>query len=177
MSEPYVGEIRIFAFDFAPKSWAKCAGQPLAIQTNSALFALLGTTYGGDGVTTFNLPNLQGRQPMHAGQGPGLSLRSLGEAGGTPTVTLTSAQMPVHTHTVRASTATSTSSPINTVYGSATDKLYADPVATNKKAAVAGPMDASAVGSAGGGQAHENRQPALVMNPCIALFGIFPSRN
>lgn len=177
MTQPFIGEIRIFAFDFPPRRWALCAGQTLAIQQNQALFSLLGTFYGGNGVTTFQLPNLQGRQPMHFGNGPGLTPRVIGEVGGTASVTLTANQMPVHNHVLTASTASDATSPVNAVYGSSTDNLYADPVTTNKKAEASGPMAAGALTSAGGNQPHENRQPALVMNISIALQGLFPSRN
>jgi microcystin-dependent protein len=177
MTQPFIGEIRIFAFNFPPRRWALCAGQTLAIAQNNALFALLGTTYGGNGVTTFQLPNLQGRQPMHVGNGPGLTPRVLGETGGTASVTLSSNQMPVHTHALNASTTSDGSVPLSKVNGSSTDNLYADPVAVNKKAEASGPMAASFLQSAGGSQPHENEQPTLVMNISIALQGIVPSRN
>ena len=177
MTQPFIGEIRIFAFDFPPIGWAFCAGQSVDITTNGGLFALIGTTYGGDGVNTFNLPNLQGRVALHQGTGPGLSTRVLGEQGGTESVTLTANQMPVHSHRVNAATTSDGASPANKVYGSSSDDLYGDPVATNEKAAASGPMAVGALGTTGSGQAHENRHPGLVMNISIALEGIFPSRN
>ncbi len=171
MSEPFIAEVRIFSGNFAPRNWAFCNGQLLPINQNQALFSLLGTTYGGDGQTTFALPNLQGRMPMHAGQGPGLSNRQLGEVGGTASVTLTAAQMPQHSHVLRAAAAADTGAPGSAVAlaAPASAKIYA--AASNLVTMGA------ALGNAGSGQPHENRQPFLGVNFIIALFGIFPSRN
>ena len=170
MSEPFLGEIRIFAGNFAPRGWAFCNGQILAISTNTALFSLLGTTYGGNGQNTFALPNLQSRIPVHAGQAPGLSLYDLGEAGGEEGVTLTAAQMPAHAHPLNASTkAPSSRSPVGNLPGAATHSVYSN------QSTVA--MSPQAISPTGGSQPHENRQPFLAVNFIIALTGIFPSRN
>ena len=166
MAEPFLSEIRIFSFNFPPKGWAFCNGQFLPINQNQALFALLGTTYGGNGQTTFALPNLQGRAPMHFGNG-----HTLGEAGGSTAVTLTMQQMPQHIHllnvTNNAATATA---PDNTVVVAA---------APSNAYGAAGNLVAMAptVGNVGGSQPHQNMQPYLGLNFCIALQGIFPSRN
>lgn len=176
MSQPFLGEIRILAYSFPTRGWAMCNGQLLSIAANSALFALLGTQYGGNGTTNFAVPNLKGRQAMHWGNGPGLTPRTIGETGGSAGITLLANQMPVHNHAVAASTTSSTPFPTATVYGASTDNLYADPVATNKKAEAGGPMGA-VLGNTGNNQPHENRIPGLVLNVCIALQGIFPSRN
>jgi microcystin-dependent protein len=175
MSEPFIAEIRIFGLNFAPRNWAFCHGQLLPIAQNTALFALIGTTYGGDGRTTFGLPNLQGRAPMHPGRGPGLSTRTLGESGGTYTVTLSTTQVPNHGHTVRtnamecSAAAGATTDPRGNYVAITSDlsrRIYRDvgPVATTDT-------------PVGGGQAHENRQPFLALNFCIALVGLFPSRS
>lgn len=177
MTDSFIGEIRIFGFNFPPRNWAFCNGQTLAIASNMALFSLLGTTFGGDGVTTFQLPNLQSRQAMHAGQGPGLTNRSLGEQSGAESVTLGVAQMPVHSHTAQAASTSNVAAPAGAIWGASTDNLYGGPVAINKKAAATGPMDASGIGSTGSGLPHENRSPGLALNFSICLFGIFPSRN
>src|SRR5215467_14403283 len=124
MANPFVAEIRMFGFNFAPKGWAFCDGQLLPLSQNTALFSLLGTTYGGDGKSNFALPNLQGRSPMHPGQGPGLSLHDLGEASGTETETLTVAQIPAHSHALKASTGASSSSPSNALLGEPSVSAY-----------------------------------------------------
>ncbi|MCK8501372.1 MULTISPECIES: phage tail protein [Myxococcus] len=174
MSEPYIGEIRMFAGNFAPRGWAFCQGQILAIAQNTALFAILGTTYGGNGQTTFALPDLRGRYPMQPGQGPGLSPRTLGEQGGSETVTLISNQMPQHTHSLNVSSQQGdTETPVGTV-------LAADNNGTifNYRAApIDGTMNPAAIGIAGGSQPHNNMSPFLCLNFIIALEGIFPSRN
>jgi microcystin-dependent protein len=171
MAEAFLGEIRMFGFNFAPTGWALCNGQILPIDQNTALFSLLGTTYGGDGIQTFALPNLQSRVAVHMGQGSGLSPYVIGEESGAETVTLIQSQMPEHTHAVGANGAPGTSDrtagnvPARTkasAYGSAPDGTT---------------MNAGMIGNAGGNQPHENRQPLLVVNFCIALQGIFPSRN
>lgn len=176
MSEPFIAEIRIFAGNFAPRGWAFCDGQLLPIAQNTALFSLIGTTYGGDGRTTTALPDLQGRAPMHPGSGPGLTTRRLGEQGGTDPVTLSGAHMPAHTHNLVGSTAETeeegTSDPTGAAFGTveATAQIYGTPPAT-----VA--MSGSSTSPAGGGQPHNNRQPFLGINFIIALQGIYPSRS
>lgn len=166
-SDPFISEIQIFAFDFAPRGWARCNGQLLPINQNQALFSLLGTTYGGNGQTNFALPNLQGRVPMHIGGG-----LVQGQTGGEANHTLTIAEMPVHTHQVSGTSATvSQPSPGGNLWANgAQGKSY-----TN--AAANGTMNAGSIGNTGGGQPHENMSPYLTLNICIALQGIFPSRN
>lgn len=167
MAQPFIGQIRTFAFGFAPRGWAQCNGQLLPINQNQALFSLLGTTYGGNGTTNFALPNLQGRTPLHFGTGPGLSPRTLGEVAGSEAVTLTSAHLPAHTHTVSANTATPTS-------GTPANNLWAQ---GNYSASGGSAMAAGDISNTGGNQPHPNLSPYLVLNFCIALQGIFPSRN
>jgi microcystin-dependent protein len=171
MSTPYIGEIRMFAGTFAPLGWAFCDGQLVAISENDALFALIGTTYGGDGQTTFALPNLQGRIPIHQGQSPGLSLRVIGTAFGTETVTLTKTQMPSHQHPLAASGAANLGDPGGHLVGNTgTQLLYVDtdPDLT---------MSPDALVPRGGGQPHSNLMPYLCVNFIISLFGIFPSQT
>jgi microcystin-dependent protein len=171
MADPFVAEIRMFPFNFPPKGWAFCNGQLMPISQNTALFSLLGTTYGGDGKSTFALPNLQARFPMQPGQGPGLSLHDLGESAGSPTVTLTEAQLPQHAHALRAATTASQSSPADHVLGeSPAARIYGP--ATSLV-----PMASTAVGPAGGGEPHENRQPYQTVSFCIALQGVYPPRS
>lgn len=172
MSEPFVGEIRMFAGNFAPRGWAFCDGQLLAVSQNDALFSLLGTAYGGDGRTTFGLPDCRGRIPIHAGQGPGLSSRRLGEKGGTETVTLTTNQIPAHTHgPLQAANQSSTGQqPAGQLLGDPQGNLY------DSGTPVAG-FNAAAVSSVGGSQGHTNMMPYLCVNFIIALFGIYPSRH
>lgn len=173
MADPFVAEIRIFPFNFAPKGWAWCDGQVLPISQNTALFSLLGTTYGGDGRSTFALPNLQGRAPMHPGQGPGLSLHDLGETGGSDTVTLLESELPAHSHAVSASQA---------------DGIERRPAGQQLAAGIGGiaayappgsliPMSPLTLAPAGGGQLHNNLQPYLTLYFCIALQGVFPPRG
>jgi microcystin-dependent protein len=170
MSEPFLGELRCVGFNFAPNGWAMCNGQILSIAQNTALFSLLGTTYGGDGVTNFALPNLQGRVPAHMG-GPSNYVQ--GETFGSDAVTLTTAQIPAHTHGVNANAAKGNQpNPIG--HYPATD---AAGVTAEYSAASSGQMNANMIAAAGSGQPHENRQPTLVINWVIALQGIFPSRN
>jgi microcystin-dependent protein len=175
MADPFVAEIRIFTFNFAPKGWAFCDGQLMAIMQNTALFSLLGTTYGGDGKSTFSLPNLQGRVAIHQGQGPGLSLRDLGEEGGEASVTLIASELAPHNHPVNASgvSANKLSPGGNFPAASlpATQPRYVT-------AAVAPVQMAAGMisGGGGGGQPHENRQPYLALNFCIAMQGVFPPR-
>lgn len=176
MSEPFIAEIRIFAGNFAPRSWAFCDGQLLPVSQNTALFSLIGTTYGGDGRSTTALPNLQGRAPMHPGRGPGLTARRLGQRTGVETITLSEAQIPSHSHTVRAvfTPGTNNQTPNTNTSISANgfgDRLYQN--TTNNRVSLA---DAS-VSNTGGGQAHTNLQPFLAMNFIIALQGLYPSRG
>ena len=176
MSEPFIAEIRIFAGNFAPRSWAFCNGQLLPVSQNTALFSLIGTIYGGDGRTTTALPNLQGRAPMHPGRGPGLTARREGEKDGVESVTLSEAQIPSHSHTVRATmTAGGADAPSNTssiATTSVRDKLYQ----TNTTANLVD-MAPQAVSTTGGSQPHGNMQPYLALNFIIALQGLYPSRS
>lgn len=173
MSERYIGEIRMFAGNFAPSGWAMCNGQLLPIAQNTALFSILGTTYGGDGKVTFGLPNLRDRMPLHHGTGPGLTPRSLGEQGGEASVTLTGQQLPSHSHAMAASNvAASVQSPANA--------LLAKPItlsAPYHDVAAMAPSAPGMLGTTGGSSAHNNQQPYLVVNFIIALTGIFPPRN
>jgi microcystin-dependent protein len=166
MSQPYIGEIRMFGGNFAPQGWAFCNGQTMSIAQNNALFALIGTTYGGDGVNTFNLPNLMGRLPIHQGTG-----FVIGQLSGTESVTLTLNQIPQHNHSVAAATSANAKSPSGTVYGGNT----ADHVYTAN--APSAQMNAGTVGIGGGGQSHNNMMPYGVVSFIISLFGIFPSQN
>jgi microcystin-dependent protein len=184
MSNPFVAEIRIFPFNFAPTGWAKCAGQLLPISQNTALFSLLGTFYGGDGKSTFALPNLQGSVPIHQGQGPGLTDRSLGETGGEPFVTLLQSELPSHSHTMVATSTTGTTavSANNQLAlatagggkGSAGNNAFYYSTNTAAAAAVTSPF---AIGNAGGSLPHNNMMPYLGLNFCIAMQGVFPARN
>ena len=176
MSEPFIAEIRIFAGNFAPRSWAFCDGQLLPIAQNTALFSLIGTTYGGDGRTTTALPNLQGRAPMHPGRGPGLTARRLGEKVGVETVTLSEAQIPSHTHTLRAAVlpASTATPPSNTT--SLSRATAGTPYQTNTSANLVD-MASETLSTTGGGQAHTNLQPFLTLNFIIALQGVYPSRS
>lgn len=170
MAQPYVGEIRMFAGNFAPAGWMLCQGQLLPISENDALFTLIGTTYGGDGQTTFALPDLRGRIPLHMGQGPGTSSFVIGQQGGVETVTLTVNQLPQHTHPLQASTnLANTGTPTDKVLGvtAAFDAYIDDTPLVN--------MNAASFGSTGGSQPHDNMQPFLCINYIISLFGIFPS--
>ncbi len=172
MSEPFIAEIRIFAGNFAPRGWAFCNGQLLPVSQNTALFSLIGTTYGGDGRQTTALPNLQGRAPMHPGRGPGLTARRLGQSGGVETVRLSEAQMPNHKHEVNV-----TAGPGNRP-GPAGNVFARAIGATPYKAA--GNMTAmadQALISTGGSQPHNNLQPFLAINFIIALIGLYPSRS
>lgn len=170
--DPYIGEIRMFAGNFAPTAWAFCDGSILQISQYDTLFALIGTTYGGDGVNTFALPDLRGRLPIHQGTGPGLSFRSLAEAGGVETVTLLPGEMPAHTHALVASTSTATqTTPAGNVLAQpASGQLYLADTPTVS-------LNPASVGSAGGNQPHDNLGPFLCINFIIALYGIFPPRN
>jgi microcystin-dependent protein len=174
MADPFVAEIRMFGFNFAPKGWAFCDGQLMPLSQNTALFSLLGTTYGGDGKSTFALPDLQGSSPMHPGQGPGLSLHDLGETGGTEAVTLLESEIPFHNHTEMGSNTQSTQqSPTgNFSSGSLAARRYA-PAATNPDVT----MNPLIIAPAGGSLPHNNLSPYLVLNFCIALQGVFPPRT
>ena len=174
MTEPFVGEIRIFAGNFAPRGWAFCDGQLLAVSQNEALFSLVGTIYGGDGRTTYGIPDLRGRTPMHRGQGPGLSNRKQGAALGTERVTLVESQMPSHTHSFGASTdaATQTSPGGNVFAAGSTEAHFYIPAPENPKSLMGAP-----VGNTGGSQSHNNLMPALCLNFIISLFGTYPSRD
>ncbi|QHT57736.1 phage tail protein [Cellulomonas sp. H30R-01] len=178
MADPFVAEIRMFAGNFAPKGWALCNGQILPISQNTALFSLLGTTYGGDGRSTFGLPDLQGRSPVHHGQGPGLQPVALGEELGSSTVTLLESEMPLHGHTVATlpdGTRGTTGNPSGAAWatsriGRVTEELYGSgPGALT--------MSPGALAVTGGGQPHDNLPPYLVLTFIIALQGIFPPRG
>ena len=172
MADPFVAEIRIFPFNFAPKGWAWCDGQLMPLSQNTALFSLLGTTYGGNGKSNFALPDLQGRAPMHPGQGPGLSLHDLGETGGSDTVTLLESEMPAHSHGWQVSVAEALQNdPNGQNYGGGTGiNLYAVPGATVS-------MAPESLTPTGGDQPHNNLQPYLTFYFCIALQGVFPPRG
>jgi|SRR5581483_1403368 len=172
MSEPFVAEIRVVPYNFAQRGWALCQGQLLAISQNVALFSLLGTTYGGNGVTTFALPDLRGRVGVHVGQGPGLSSYDLGQVGGSETVALTATQLPPHTHPANCLDANGDQyAPDNCVWAK---DAGGNPQYGATKAA--GVMAADVIAAAGGGQPHNNLQPYLTLNYVIALQGIFPAR-
>lgn len=164
MSEPFLGQITLFPFGFAPQGWAFCNGQLLSISQNQALYSLLGTTYGGDGITTFALPDLRGRTPVHRGNGV-----MLGQSAGEENHTLTMPEMPLHTHTVSAGGTATSAAPANNVWGTATVNLYGASLNVS--------MNSAAITAAGGSQAHPNMEPYLTLNFCIALTGIYPSRN
>lgn len=170
MSEPFIAEIRIFAGNFAPRGWAFCNGQLLPVSQNTALFSLIGTTYGGDGRTTTALPNLQGRAPMHPGRGPGLTARRLGQRGGAEIITLSEAQMPQHTHQTLGSDEDDDSTLPGGHYYGLQSFAYAAP---NNLGSMANGM----LQNAGGSQPHNNMQPFLTMSFIIALVGLYPSRS
>ncbi|MDF1606911.1 tail fiber protein [Hoeflea sp. YIM 152468] len=175
MSEPFVAEIRIFAGNFAPRGWAFCDGQLLPVSQNTALFSLIGTAYGGDGRSTTALPNLQGRAPMHSGRGPGLTSRRLGQRGGVEMVTLSEAQMPNHTHTMRGNTNDSISGDPSANSFAFSDGGFAYST-TNTNTDLVDMAD-EALPNAGASQPHNNLQPYLTMNFIIALQGLYPSRG
>lgn len=179
MSDQFVAEIRIMPFNFAPVGWAFCNGQILPISQNTALFSLLGTTYGGNGTSNFALPNLQGTTAINSGQGPGLSLRDLGESGGEQTVTLLQSEMPAHAHTAEASTGGGVDSPANGFWGEV--KLGKTPLSlygpSNNINGGNVVMNPSALSPTGGSQPHNNLAPYLCLNFVIALQGIFPPRS
>jgi len=173
VADPFVAEIRIFPFNFAPKGWAWCDGQLLPLSQNTALFSLLGTTYGGNGKSNFALPDLQGRAPMHPGQGPGLSLHDLGETGGSETVTLLESEIPAHSHTMRA--ATQDNADVTQI--SATASFAPATGGTPYQNTADTSLAPEALTPAGGDQPHNNMQPYLTFNYCIALQGVFPPRS
>lgn len=176
MSEPFIGEIRMFGFNFAPRNWSFCNGQLLPISQNSALFSLLGTSYGGDGRTTFGLPEMRGRTPVHYGSGPGLTPRQIGQRSGQEGVTLTPAQLPSHNHAAQMkaeSRPANLTDPTNAILANGPTAYRANTPAEDVN------MDANAVtiANTGGNQPHDNMMPYAAVNFCIALFGIFPSRS
>ncbi len=175
MSEPFVGEIRMFAGNFAPRGWAFCDGQLLAVSQNDALFSLLGTIYGGDGRTTFGLPDLRGRIPIHAGSGPGLNPRRLGAKDGVEKVTVATSQLPSHTHPLQGvNTIANDPNPENHTVGiSSTFDFYQ----TTNASGGGGEMSTQAITSVGGSRSHTNLMPYLCIHYIIALFGIYPSRQ
>ena len=172
MSEPFVGEIRMFAGNFAPRGWAFCDGQLLAVSQNDALFSLLGTIYGGDGRTTFGLPDIRGRLPIHAGSGPGLSSRKLGSKSGSEKETLTVNQLPSHRHAINATK-------VAAAANDPKDSLIGDSPAVDifTESAPSLNLAATAITGVGGSRSHTNLMPALCIYFIIALFGIYPSRN
>jgi microcystin-dependent protein len=174
MDEPFIGAICMYGFNFAPKGWATCDGQILQISQNSALFSLLGTTYGGNGVQTFALPDLRGRVPVHQGTARTGTVYTMGEVAGEETVTLAISQMPTHNHIVEAN-----SNPGDT--GAPGGAIFANSGATDREYLASGQanvaMSPSIISASGGNQPHDNMQPFLTINYCIALYGIFPSRN
>lgn len=176
-TEPFIGEIMIGGFNFAPRGWALCNGQIMGIAQNTALFSILGTTYGGNGQTTFNLPDLRGRAILGVGQGPGLSDYSLGETGGSEIVTLLQTEMPAHNHAVQTNNGDGTlGTPVNNFFagpGADRDLFWYNPATSGTTPN----MNPAAVALAGGGQPHNNMMPYQVLNYCIAMQGIFPSRN
>jgi microcystin-dependent protein len=176
MSNQFVAEVRIFPFNFAPKGWAFCNGQLLPLSQNTALFSLLGTTYGGDGRSNFALPNMQGNAPMHPGQGPGLSLHDLGETGGSTTVTLLQSEMPSHSHNVMVDNlfdgTLPTPGPTLCYAKASTGTPYNDKTTQN-----VAPFNINAIAPTGGNQPHNNMMPYLTLNFCIALQGVFPPRG
>ena len=179
MASPYIGEIRCFGFNFAPVGWAFCNGQILPISQYSALFSLLGTYYGGNGTSTFGLPNLQGQVPMHWGNGPGGFNTQIGQVQGTTNITLTQAQTPQHTHTITVQQlasggtveSTNTPNPNNWLSDSKPVGLW------NNTPTIDSAFAAQTISSVGGSQPHDNMQPYLALNFCISLNGIFPTRN
>ena len=173
MADPFVAEIRIFPFNFAPRGWAWCDGQLLPLSQNTALFSLLGTTYGGNGKSNFALPDLQGRAPMHPGQGPGLSLHDLGETGGSDTVSLLESEIPAHSHGLMGSNNVGDTPVVtNSFMARTTFNMYQN--VTNQNLT---PMSPNALAPAGGDQPHNNMQPYLTFYFCIALQGVFPPRT
>jgi microcystin-dependent protein len=174
MANPFVAEIRIFPFNFAPKGWAFCDGQLLPLSQNTALFSLLGTTYGGDGKSNFGLPNMQGSSPMQPGQGPGLSLHDLGESAGSDTVTLLESEIPSHSHQLMDNI-----NPAQLAAPGPTESYARSNPGNAYKATTTSltPFSPNAIAPAGGGQPHNNLMPYLTLNFCIAMQGVFPPRS
>jgi len=173
MSDPFIAEIKIFAGNFAPRGWAYCDGQILPIAQNTALFSLIGTTYGGDGRSTMGLPNMRGRAPMHAGRGPYLSERRLGETGGTETVTLNQSEMPPHTHAVQTGNA-----PASSFVADNSSSITRSVGGFSYGVGPHSPLHASALsGGSGANLPHENMQPYLTLSFIIALTGVYPPRS
>lgn len=171
MAEPFLAEIRIFGFNFPPRGWAQCDGQILPINQNQSLYSLLGTTYGGDGRTSFALPGLRGRTPIHVGSSNGVT-HTLGQKSGQETVILSASQMPQHTHRLQGETGPATTNqPLNQVLATGSSAVYRSPAGGLVS------MNSGALASAGANQAHNNMQPYQALNFCIALLGLFPSRN
>ncbi len=173
MADPFVAEIRIFPFNFPPKGWAFCNGQLLPLSQNTALFSLLGTTYGGNGKSNFALPNLQGSAPLHPGQGSGLSLYDLGQVGGSETVTLLQSEIPVHNHAMRCATQDPADVGIVSNNSSYAQAVGGNPYQTSSNTTLA----PEAIAPTGGDQPHNNMQPYLTLNFNIALQGVFPPRG
>jgi microcystin-dependent protein len=176
MGQPYVGEIRMFGGNFAPAGWMLCEGATLPISEYETLFQLIGTTYGGDGESTFNLPNLASRVPIHMGQGPDGTTYQIGEMAGTESVTLTTQQMPAHTHAALTTNAAGTASPTGAFFASSTS-TQAGTNAYNADEAAGTNLNPNMISQVGGNQPHENCQPFLCINFIISLFGIFPSQT
>lgn len=170
-SEPFIGEIMWVGYTFCPRGWAEANGQLLPISQNTALFSLYGTTYGGDGRTTFALPDLRGRTSVHTGQGPGLSNYAQGSRGGQEEVTLAVDNLPAHNHAINASSGATDKNAAGSIPGSPKQRIYDSPLSASAT------WDASAVGMTGNGTSHENRAPFLTLRACVALVGIFPSRS
>lgn len=173
MSEPFIGEIKIFPYSFAPQGWAYCNGQIMQISQNQALFAVIGITYGGNGSTTFALPNLQGRVPISFGSGPGLTPRTIGQSSGSNFVTLSVGQIPGHTHTLSGESVDGTQKTVNNAYPAQAGSQFSYQNAASPLAQ----MNGAALSTSGGSQPHANMQPCLGVNYCIALIGIFPPRS
>lgn len=175
MAEPFIGEIRIFGGNYAPDGWLLCNGQSLPISGYEPLFALIGTTYGGDGVSTFNIPDLRGRLPVGMGSGPGLTPRQLGQQIGTDSVTLTNTNMPAHNHTISGTTnaATATTPSTNSTYGVTTSTFYFVPDATITESPFAGNVLSN---SNAGNLPHENRMPSVALSYMIATIGVYPTQ-
>lgn len=170
--QPYIGTIMLFAGNFAPQGWAQCNGQLLSISENDALFSLIGTTYGGDGQSTFALPDLRGRAPLHQGQGPGLSNYTMGANGGVEDVRLATSQLPTHSHRAMGNSSAGTNtSPAGGVWATSTMDIYGEAASANTL------MSQAAVSATGGGQSHDNMLPFTALNFCIALVGLWPSQS
>jgi len=177
MTDPFLAEIRIFGFNFAPSGWAACNGQLMPISQNTALFSLLGTTYGGDGKSTFALPNLQGMVPMHFDQGPGLSMHVEGETGGSPTVTLLSSELPAHPHTLQGYVGRFGGDPVTAPAGNVATETQGTNIYDSAVPSSPAVMNGNAIAITGGNLPHNNLMPYLTFTVCIALQGIYPQRS